>query len=256
MNFIRDRVMRGEPMFGLSCVLGSSLTVEMAGKAGFDWLWIDMEHGSGGEHTLVSQLQAASCTPAAPIVRIAWNEVPRFKRVLDMGAAGVIVPYVNTAEEAARAAGAMRYPPDGVRGVARFHRAAGFAREFDSYFAKANDNLLTVVQIETAEAVRNAEAIAAVAGVDVLFVGPMDLTTNMGISGQYDHSDFERAVDAVAEACRKHEKVPGAFPGRQESVEWFFRKGYSFLVVSSDGGLMAAGMKSLLQLCGKLKSGA
>jgi 4-hydroxy-2-oxoheptanedioate aldolase len=253
MKFIRQQVLKGEPLFGCSCVLGSSLTVEMAGKAGFDWLWIDMEHGAGGEHTLICQLQAASAVDTAAVVRIAWNEAPRFKRVLDMGASGVIVPYVNTAEEAENAVRAMRYPPQGIRGIARFHRAAGFAQEFDSYFSAANHSLLTVVQVETQEAVKNVESIAAVEGVDVVFLGPMDLTTNMGISRQYDHPDYLEAVDIIRKACAKHDKAAGTFIPTPDSLEWYFEKGYTFLVAASDGGLMAAGMRQLISRCGDLK---
>lgn len=254
MKFIRRRVLEREPFFGCSCVLGSSLTVEMAGKIGFDWLWIDMEHGAGGEHTLIGQLQAASAADTAAVVRIAWNEAPRFKRVLDMGASGVVVPYVNTAEEAAKAVSAMRYPPQGIRGIARFHRAAGFAQEFDSYFAAANDSLLTVLQVETEEAVGNVESIAAVEGVDVVFLGPMDLTTNMGISRRYDHPRFLEAVDRIKEACEKHGKAAGTFIPTADSLEWYFEKGYTFLVVGSDGGLMATGMKAMHSRCDDLKS--
>jgi 4-hydroxy-2-oxoheptanedioate aldolase len=253
MIFIREPVLRGDPFFGCSCVLGSSLTVEMAGKAGFDWLWIDMEHGAGGEHTLIAQLQAASAAATAAVVRVAWNEAPRFKRVLDMGASGVVVPYVNTAEEAERAVKAMRYPPQGIRGIARFHRAAGFAQEFESYFSAANHSLLTVVQVETKEAVKNVESIAAVEGVDVVFLGPMDLTTNMGLSRQYEHPDFLEAVDIIRKACEKHGKIAGTFIPTQDSLEWYFEKGYTFLVVASDGGLMAAGMRQLIPRCRELK---
>ena len=130
MKFIRDRVLGGELMFGIGANLGSSLTVEMIGKSGFDWTWIDCEHGTGDYSELIVQVQAASINDAPPIVRIAWNETPRFKRVLDLGAVGVMVPFVNTAEEAKHAAQAMRYPPEGVRGVAKFNRACGCKYSF------------------------------------------------------------------------------------------------------------------------------
>ena len=157
MQFIRDRVLSGELMFGIGANIGSSLTVEMIGAAGFDWTWIDCEHGTGDYSELIHQMQATSINNAPAVVRIAWNEPPRFKRVLDLGAAGIMVPYVNTAEEAKQAAESMRYPPDGIRGVAKFNRACGFGQEFADYFSKANENLLTVVQLESAEAVKNAQ---------------------------------------------------------------------------------------------------
>ena len=140
--------------------LGSPITVEIAGLAGFDWILIDHEHGPGGQDTLLHQLHAASATPAVPIVRIAANETPRFKRVLDMGALGVMVPWVSTVAEATSAVSAMRYPPHGIRGVAKFNRGAGFGGDFEEYYAHANERLLTVIQIETPEAVANIDAIA------------------------------------------------------------------------------------------------
>jgi len=184
MKYIRERVLSGERMFGTWCNLGSHMTAEIAGLSGVDWVLIDLEHGSGDYDALVHQLQAVEGTPAAPLVRIAWNEPFRFKRILDLGASGIMVPWVNNAREAEIAAESMRYPPQGIRGVAMTTRATKFAAEFREYSSKANDNLLTIVQIERVEAVKNAEEIAAVDGVDVLFVGPLDLTTGMGIQAQ------------------------------------------------------------------------
>ncbi|UCD81896.1 MAG: hypothetical protein JSW26_10855, partial [Desulfobacterales bacterium] len=131
MQFIRKRVLAGEVMLGIGANLGSSLTVEMIGAAGFDWIWIDCEHGAGDYSELIPQIQAASIYNAPAVVRIAWNEAPRFKRVLDLGAAGIMVPYVTSAREAEQAAASMRYPPEGIRGVARFNRACGFGQDFD-----------------------------------------------------------------------------------------------------------------------------
>ena len=124
MQFIRERVLAGEVMLGVGANLGSSLTVEMIGAAGFDWTWIDCEHGAGDYSELIPQIQAASIHNAPAIVRIAWNDAPRFKRVLDLGAAGIMVPYVNSADEARQAVAAVKYPPQGVRGTARSTRAA------------------------------------------------------------------------------------------------------------------------------------
>ena len=167
---------------------------------------------------LVSQLQAVDTTETVSIVRIAWNETPRFKRTLDMGPGGIMIPYVNTAEEARQAVASMRYPPQGVRGAARFHRANGFGRQFESYFADANDKLLTVVQIETVEAVANAEEIAAIDGVDVLFVGPLDLSVSLGITGQMQHPDFRAAIKHVIQACQAHSKSPGILLPNAEGI--------------------------------------
>lgn len=253
MNFIRKRVLSGEVLFGSAAYLGSSLTVEMIGIAGYDFVWIDCEHGMGDMAELIPQLQAAAIGGAAPIVRVAWNEAPRFKRVLDMGAMGVMVPYVNTAAEARYAAQAMRYPPQGVRGVARLIRANNFGADFDAYFAQANDNLLTVVQIETREAVANAEEIAAVEGVDVLFIGPMDLSNNMGLPAQWDHPELEKAMDTVVAACRKHGKAPGILVPSMDVLEKWMSKGFSFNVVGSDTLGVMQGLKNVMARCAPLK---
>jgi 2-keto-3-deoxy-L-rhamnonate aldolase RhmA len=245
MNWIRQRVLSRDLMVGTWLNLGSSLTAEIAGRAGFDWVVIDVEHGAGDHESLVHQLQAISGTPAAPLVRIAWNEAPRFKRVLDLGGAGVVVPYVTTAEEARQAAAAMRYPPKGVRGVASMNRASGFGQEFDAYFAEANDGLLTVVQIETATGVDHAHEIAAVEGVDVLFVGPMDLSVNMGIPLQYQHPGFRSALARISDACRTAGKAAGILLGRAEQIKETIAAGFSFIGLGSDGAAVAEGMRRL-----------
>ena len=176
MQFIKDRVLSGEFMAGAWCNLASSITTEMASTLGFDWVLIDQEHGPGDNLTLLHQMQAISVGGAAALVRLTWNEMPRFKRALDLGAAGIMIPYVQNKEEAEYAAASMQYSPAGLRGVASSPRATDYAQTFQDYYAKANENLLTVVQIETGEAVKNAADIASEPGVDVLFVGPLDLS--------------------------------------------------------------------------------
>jgi 2-keto-3-deoxy-L-rhamnonate aldolase RhmA len=241
MKWIRERVLRRELMGGTFLNLGSSLTAEMAGRAGFDWLLIDMEHGAGNRHELLVQLQAIESTPAAPIVRIAWNDPVLFKRVLDLGPSGIMVPYIQSAEEARRAVAAMRYPPAGVRGVALMNRACGFGIDFDEYFQNANSKLLTVVQVETQSAIDQADEIASVDGVDVVFVGPLDLSVNMGIPREWGHPRIQAAFDKVATACRKTGKAAGLLLFKSE-VERAVADGFSFLAISSDGALAAKGL--------------
>jgi len=245
MKWIRQRVLKRELVIGTWLNLGSSLTAEIAASAGFDWVVIDMEHGAGDHESMVHQVQAVSATPAAPLVRVAWNEAPRFKRVLDLGVSGVVVPCVADAEEAKQAVAAMRYPPQGIRGVASLNRACDFGREFQAYFARANDELLTVVQVETEASVERADEIAAVDGVDVLFIGPMDLSTSMGIVLQYDHPRFKAALARVSEACRRAGKAAGILLGRPEQVPDTIAAGFTFVGLGSDGGVMAEGMARL-----------
>ena len=255
MQFIRKRVLAGEVMLGVGANLGSSLTVEMIGAAGFDWTWIDCEHGAGDYSELIPQIQAAAIHNAPAVVRIAWNDAPRFKRALDLGAAGIMVPYVTSVREAEQAAAAMRYPPEGNRGVARFNRACGFGQEFDTYFKEANDNLLTVVQIETNASVERSEEIAAVAGVDVLFIGPLDLSVNMGMAQNFEHPKFEQAMDRVAAACRQNGKAAGILLPKLDFLTPWIGKGFTFLVVGSDGGCVAGGLKSIADACRQYRTG-
>lgn len=238
----RRRVLAREWLTGTFLNLGSPMTVEIAGLAGFDWLLIDHEHGPGGQDTLLHQLHAAAATPAFTVVRIAQNETPRFKRVLDMGAMGVMVPYVSTAAEAKAAVAAMRYPPHGIRGVAKFNRGAGFGGDFDDYYAHAHERLLTVIQIETPEAIRNIEEIAAVDGADVLFVGPTDLSYNMGIPDQLESPAFTAVLRKVSDAAKQHGKAAGILVHNSALVPKVRDLGYTFTALGSDGGAARAGM--------------
>jgi 4-hydroxy-2-oxoheptanedioate aldolase len=241
-NF-RQRVLAGEWLGGAFVNLGSSLTAEIAGRSGFDWLVIDHEHGPGSDETLLHQLQAVASTPAVPIVRIANNETVRFKRALDLGAAGVMVPYVNTVEEARAAVAAVRFPPHGIRGVAKSTRAAFFGQDFDSYYGHAHERLITMAQIETPEAVEQAAAIAAVDGVDVLFVGPVDLTTHYGVPGKFDDPRFVAARKAVVAAARKAGKAAGILTLLPEQVALVRAEGYTMVTLGSDGGTVTSGLR-------------
>ena len=250
---IRRRASSGEVLVGTWLVLGSSLTAEIAGNSGFDWVVLDMEHGMGGSDSLLSQLQALAATPASPIVRVASNDPVLIKRALDLGPAGIMAPMVSSAEDAERVVRAMRYPPQGIRGVTPFTRPADFGREFPEYFARANDDLICLVQIETEEAVENAEEIAAVDGVDVLFIGPLDLTVGLGIMKQFDHPKYRAAVEKIVSACRKAGKVPGIILLDVEVPEETVADGFTFIGRASDGSVLAAALSELVEPFGKFK---
>ena len=203
MHWIKKRALSGERLLGVGAMLGSPMIVELIGKTGFDWAWLDYEHGLGGSHDMLTMCQAAAIHKLPAIVRLPSNDLQYHKQALDFGAAGVMVPYVNTAEEAEHAAKCTRFSPGGLRGIAQSTRAAQFALNFTDYYAEADDNVLTVVQIETPEAVSNVDEIAAVDGVDVLFVGPLDLSVSLGFPRQFDHPDFSAALDKVLAAGAK-----------------------------------------------------
>ncbi len=254
MNFIRKRVLAGEFMCGAWCNLASSITVEMASQLGYDWILLDQEHGPGDNLTLLHQIQAADAGGSAGvIVRIAWNEMPRFKRVLDLGAAGVMVPYVQTEEEARYAVDSLRYTPQGMRGAAGTPRAAGYGRGFAQYYAQANQNLLTVVQIETQKALDNLEAIAAVDGVDVLFVGPLDLSISLDLPGRFEDEDYCRALEQVAQAAKQAGKAAGILLPSTKEIPLLAEMGYTFIAVNSDGGIVVSGMAHNLEALSRFK---
>ena len=254
INSIRGRAKDGEILAGTWLVLGSALTAEIAGNSGFDWVVLDMEHGMGGNDSLLMQLQALSGTPASPIVRVAKNDPVLIKRALDLGPAGIMAPMIGTAEDARQVVRAMRYPPEGIRGVTPFTRPADFGRGFPEYFASANNDLICLVQIETEEAVNNADEIAAVDGVDVLFIGPLDLTVGLGIMKQFDNPKYRAAVEKIVSACRKAGKVPGIILLDVESPEDTVADGFTFIGRASDGSILAAALSQQSEPLRKLKN--
>ena len=194
---------------------------------------------------MLFQIQALEHTPAVALVRIESTSRPRFHRVLDFGAAGVMVPRVDSLEQAREAVSGLHYPPKGVRGIAQMNRACQFGAGFREYF-DADDQLLGIVQIESPEAVRNAAAIAALDGVDVLFVGPTDLSHSMGILGQFEHSRFQEALAFVASAAKKAGKTCGILLRTPEDAPHLLSMGYTFLGCGSDASLLRGAAQSQL----------
>lgn len=244
MYFIREKVLAREFMAGVWCNLGSAITTEIAASAGFDWILIDQEHGPGDNEALLRQFQAVGQRSCAPIVRIAWNEMPRFKRALDLGAMGIMVPYIQTAEEARNAVSYLRYPPEGLRGVAVSPRATGYGVRFESYYAEANRNLLSVHQIETARAVENLQDIARVDGVDVLFVGPLDLSISVGMPKRFEDPQFRELLSKVAICAAEAGKAAGILIPSIRYIDMVHGMGFTFVAVGSDSGMVVEGMKN------------
>lgn len=244
MYFIKEQVRTGRFMAGAWCNLASGITTEMAARSGYDWILIDQEHGPGDNLTLLQQIQAIGDRPSAPIVRIAWNERVGFKRALDLGASGIMIPYIETAEDAARTVAYLRYPPQGQRGVAMSPRAAGFGADFETYFSQANRSLLAVTQIETGTAVKNAREIAAVDGVDVLFVGPLDLSISVGLPGRFEDPDYRAILSKVASTARDAGKAAGILLSSGQLIEMVYDMGFRFVAVGSDSGMVMQGMQN------------
>ncbi|MHC4241577.1 MAG: HpcH/HpaI aldolase family protein [Planctomycetota bacterium] len=241
MKNIKARICNGETLIGCWLNLGSSLTSEIVGMSGFDWVLIDIEHGSGSEAQILQQLQALEHTPAATFVRVESYQRQRFHRVLDLGAEGIMCPRINTLEEAQQAAKAIRYPPDGIRGVARMVRATNFGSDFKEYYANQKKNLVCVVQIETEEILNSLDAVAAIDEIDVLFVGPMDLSIALGVFGQLDHPRFIDALKATADAAVKEGKAAGILLQNPEEFKKYYELGFRFIACSSDSSFVQHG---------------
>ncbi len=205
---LRDLLDTGEPAFGIQLRFGSPAIAELAGLAGFDWLLIDTEHAPQTPVTVQAQIQAAGCTPAAPVVRITRTDPDLIKLYLDMGAKGIVVPFVNTPEEAKVGADACRYPPRGTRGWGP-HRAAGYGLFEEEYTAGIDDAVVYLPIIESAEAVERIGDIMAVEGVDGCIVGPVDLCISLGVPFRFDHPKYLDALRRVREAGQRAGKPVG-----------------------------------------------
>ncbi len=253
MKNLKQRLRQGEALNGCWLNLGSALTAEIVGLAGFDWVLIDLEHGAGGEKDVLHQLQALEHTTAAPIIRVESYERQRFHRVLDMGAEGVMCPRINNLEEAKQAVSALRYPPEGSRGVAKMVRATGFGKDFDAYKDGADDNILGVLQIETVEALDHLDAIASLDGVDVLFIGPADLSMALGIFGQFDHPTFKDALKATVNAAQQAGKATGILLFNPDDYPTYHDMGIRMIACGADATFVANGARSMADKLNSMK---
>jgi 2-dehydro-3-deoxyglucarate aldolase/4-hydroxy-2-oxoheptanedioate aldolase len=234
---LRDRIRANEPTTGTFMNLGSVLAAEVCALAGFDWLVVDLEHGGGGEESLVGQILAAGIHQVPVVTRVESAERIRSGRVLDLGAAGVMFPRLDSAAEVERAISHLRYPPDGNRGVATYNRACGFGQNPDA-LESANRSVVGIVQIESASALAQVEVISQIPGVDVLFVGPVDLSHALGVPGRLDAPEFRAALDRVASASRSAGISAGILaPDRERAVE-YLEQGFTFLAIASDSALL------------------
>jgi 2-dehydro-3-deoxyglucarate aldolase/4-hydroxy-2-oxoheptanedioate aldolase len=224
-------------MRGTFLNLGSPLVAEVLAQSGFDWLLVDLEHGHRGEEALIGQLLAGAAHDVPVLVRTESAERIRVGHVLDLGAAGVMFPRLDTPDDVRAAITHLQYPPRGDRGVATYNRARSFGGDTRSA-SDVDDSLVCVVQIETLPALRNVEEIAATPGVDVLFVGPGDLSTALGVPGQLSSREFLDALQRVASAARKANIAAGILWPDLDRVPWLNEQGFSFVSVASDSALL------------------
>ena len=245
---LRERVLAGEITVGAFINLGSPLSAELVGRAGFDWVVIDLEHGAASEADLLPSILAVGGTPATAIVRPQSAERLRIGRALDLGADGIMVPRLETVEEVREALSYLRFPPAGVRGVALLTRGAGFGEVPHAGVAGLNDPIIGVFQVESGLAVDNAAEIAALDGVDVLFVGPADLSHALGIPGRFDDPIFDEALRTVAEAAAASGKAAGILLRTAAELAGYVERGYRFVGLGSDGGFVIDGARAAMEV--------
>jgi 4-hydroxy-2-oxoheptanedioate aldolase len=248
---LHARLRAGETLYGTFAGLGSPVATELVARAGFDWLIIDLEHGVGTESELLANLYAVGATRAAALVRPQSAERLRIGRALDLGAHGIMVPRIDLPEQAREAVSYLRYPPDGTRGVALSTRGAGLGELGHGAVRSINPHVLGIIQIESPSAVDSAAEIAAIDGVDVLFVGPADLSHSLGVPGGFGDERYLAALERVARAADDAGKAAGILL-RDASVLARHRDlGYRFIGLGSDSAFIADGARAVLREAGR-----
>lgn len=252
-NTVKRRLKAGERTAGAWLQLCSPIAAEIMADAGFDWLLIDMEHGHGDYQTLLAQLQAIGGSGTAPLVRVQANDVAVIKRVLDLGAYGVMIPWVSGRRECEAAVSACKYPPEGIRGMAGSHRAAGFGRFGAEYWKRANAEILVIVQIETVEALHDVDPMLAVPGVDVVFVGPTDLSAALGHVGDPKHPEVVEAIAAIERAARKAGVALGTISRNWDEAKALYARGYHMVTLGSDAALVTQHAAAMVKAFREMK---
>lgn len=242
MSELRTAVRDGEPVAGTWVGIGHPAVAEVSASLGFEFVVVDTEHAPTSYETVENLVRAVDAAPGetAAVVRVPWNDPVAIKRVLDTGVAGVMAPMVESATDARALVDAVRYPPEGSRGVAA-GRASNYGRRFDEYVSSANESILTVAQVETREGVENVAEIAGVDGIDALLVGPADLSANHGVLGEYDSEEFTGAVRSVLDGARARNVPVGTLATSPAQIDDWVARGFDFLVVGVDFAYLADG---------------
>jgi 4-hydroxy-2-oxoheptanedioate aldolase len=237
-NTFKHALAAGRQQIGLWCSLSHHYAVEAVAGAGFDWLLLDTEHSPNDLESLVPQLQAVAAYPSSAVVRVPWNDTVTIKRVLDIGAQSLLLPYVQNVEEARAAVAATRYPPAGVRGVAGTTRASRFGRVKD-YARRAEEELCVLVQVETREALAHIEDIAALDGIDGIFIGPADLHASMGLIGHTAEPSVVPQIEEALRRIRRTGKAPGILTADEALARRYIEAGALFTAVGVDVSILA-----------------
>lgn len=237
INTLKRNLKAGKTQIGCWLSLGNLIAAEICAAAGFDWVLIDTEHAPNDLTEVHQQLLAVSACAASPIVRVPWNDTVTIKRMLDVGVQSLLIPYVQNEDEARRAAEAVRYPPHGVRGVSTGSRSSRFGRVKD-YLPRAHEEICVIVQIETREGLKNIEKIAAVDGIDGLFIGPQDFACDLGHLGNPGHPEVQAAIADVIVRTKKAGKAPGILYFDEPGARRWIEMGAQMIAVTSDSAML------------------
>lgn len=243
-NRFKQAIVAGRQQIGLWVSLASAYSTEIVAGSGFEWLLIDGEHSPNEPTTVLPQLQSAAAYPVSCVIRPAWNDRVLIKRYLDIGAQSLLVPYVQTVEEAQAAVGSVRYPPQGARGVAGVTRASRYGRVAD-YYKRAHEQLCLLLQIETRQGLDNLEAIARIDGVDGLFIGPADLAAGLGHLGEQQHPEVQSAIRDAIGRIRGCGKPAGILATDEASARRYMEWGTTFTAVGLDAMILRAESEKL-----------
>jgi 4-hydroxy-2-oxoheptanedioate aldolase len=250
INQLKRNLRAGKVQTGCWISLASHTSAEICASAGFDWILIDMEHAPNDLPQVHHQLHAAAAYPASVLVRAPWSDTVLIKRLLDIGVQSLLLPYVQNEAEARRAVAAVRYPPHGVRGVSANSRANRFGRVKD-YFARAHDETCLLLQIETRAAIGEIEKMAAIDGVDGLFIGPQDLAADLGHLGDPGHPEVQAAIGEAIARIKRTGKAPGLQNFNEAVAKRWIEQGAQFVAVTSDQFLLA---RESAAVAGRFKS--
>lgn len=243
-NRLRADLLAGKRLIGCWCSLANPITTEVLGVAGFDWLLLDGEHSPNDVISFIPQLMALKDSPSAPVVRPSQNDTVEIKRLLDAGFYNFLVPFVESADDARRAVAATRYPPQGVRGVSVSQRSNRYGT-VPGYFTGINEQVCVIVQIESRAGLAAAAEIAAVDGIDCLFVGPSDLAAGLGHLGNANHPDVQAAIASIFDAARQHGKPIGILAPVEADARRYLDQGATFVAVGSDLGIFRSATQAL-----------
>ncbi|MDR1376644.1 MAG: 4-hydroxy-2-oxovalerate aldolase [Synergistaceae bacterium] len=248
---LKRKLLRGETVLGTFAGMDSADAVEIIGRSGFDFVILDMEHAPGAPNSIMGQIRAAEASGMNVLARLTNVERTTVLRTLDIGVSGVLAPQVNDTATARSFIEATLYPPLGCRGFAGT-RAAGYgSAPILDYIAEANSDLLRMVQCETEQAVRDVEEIASIEGIDLIFVGPYDLSLSLGIPGDFFHPKMAAAVDKILAACRGSGKAAGIFVSSPEEMQRRIEQKFTFFAYSMDTMIFSAAAKAIVDTARK-----